>query len=174
LRIKVKTSEAILTRRSIRLYKDTPVPDKYYEEIIKAGMYAPSAMNLQPWDFIIFNTPETIQKCTMAVKHGEAILKQTPAAILVCGDKNIEQNIDYIVQNCSAAVQNILLQIHESGLGACWIAVYPLTEVINNLRSAFDMPEHIIPIALISLGFPAEEKTAEERYRLEKIHVNKW
>jgi nitroreductase len=170
----LNTNEAILSRRSIRLYKDSPVPEPYFKEIIKAGMYAPSAMNLQPWDFIVFNTPETIRKCVESVAHGENILKQSPAAILVCGDNNIEQNIDYIVQNCSAAVQNILLQIHEMGLGACWIAVYPLTDVIKNLRIAFGLPEHVIPVALISLGFPAEEKTAEERYNIEKIHFNQW
>jgi nitroreductase len=170
----LNTFDAILTRRSIRLYKNTPVPEEHFEKIIKAGMYAPSAMNLQPWDFIIFNSKESIDKCVRAVKHGENILKEAPAAVLVCGDNKTEQNIDYIVQNCSAAVQNILLQIHDMGLGACWIAVYPLADVINNLRTEFGIPQHIIPVALISLGFPAEEKTAEDRYKEERIHLNKW
>jgi nitroreductase len=170
----LNTFEAILTRRSIRTYKDTPVPDEYFEKIIRAAMYAPSAMNLQPWDYIIFNTPETISKLKTAVTHGESILNTAPAALLVCGDNKLESNVDYIVQNCSAAVQNILLQVHDSGLGACWIAVYPLNEIINNLRSTFGIPAHIIPIALISIGYAAEEKTAEERYKTEKIHLNKW
>jgi nitroreductase len=170
----LNTSDAILTRRSIRLYKEKIVPPEYFDEIIKAGMYAPSAMNLQPWDFIIFNTPASIELCLKSVPHGENILKQTPAAILVCGDNKIEPNIDYIIQNCSAAVQNMLLEIHEIGLGGCWIAVYPLAEVIRSLRENFKIPENIIPVALISIGYPAEEKTAENRYRKEKIHFNVW
>jgi nitroreductase len=170
----LNTFEAILTRRSIRKYKDTPVPQESFDKILKAGMYAPSAMNLQPWDFLIFDTAESIQKCIASVTHGENILKQSPAAILVCGDNKTEQNVDYIIQNCSAAVQNMLLQIHEMGLGACWIAVYPLEEVIKNLRNTFSIPEHIIPVALISIGNPAEEVIAEERYKKDKIHFNKW
>jgi nitroreductase len=170
----LNTFEAILTRRSIRKYKDTPIPQEFFEKIIRAGMYAPSAMNLQPWDYIIFNTPESIQQCTVSVTHGENILKQSPAAILVCGDNKTEPNVDYVIQNCSAAIQNMLLQIHEMGLGACWIAVYPLQEVILKLRSTFGIPDHILPVALISIGYPAEEVTAEERYKKEKIHFNKW
>jgi nitroreductase len=170
----LNTFDTILTRRSIRLYKETPVPEAYFEKIIKAGMYAPSAMNLQPWDFIIMNTAESMKKCVSAVTHGESILRISPAAILVCGDNKLEQNLDYIIQNCSAAVQNILLQIHDMGLGACWIAVYPLAEIIKNLRDAFAIPQHIIPVALISVGYPAEEKSAEERYKTERIHFNKW
>jgi len=170
----LNTFEAIITRRSIRLYKNKPVPDELFESILKAGMYAPSAMNLQPWEFMIFNNPETISRCNQAIPHGESILKQTPAAILVCGDNKTEQNTDYLVQNCSAAIQNILLQIHEIGLGACWIAVYPIADVIKNLREIFNIPDYIIPVALISIGYPSEEKTAEERYKREKIHYNKW
>jgi nitroreductase len=173
-RREMNTFDAILNRRSIRQYKTTPVPDEYFEKLIKAAMYAPSAMNLQPWDFLIFNTPETIELCIQSVPHGENILKQSPSAILVCGDNNIEKNTDYIIQNCSAAVENILLQAYEMGLGTCWIAVYPLQDVISSLKKNFNLPGGIIPVALISIGFPAEEKTAEERYRKEKIHYNKW
>ena len=170
----MNTFDAILTRRSIRQYKNKPVPEEVLKKIIKAGMYAPSAMNLQPWDFMIFNTAETISKCIAAVQHGETILKQSPAAILVCGDKKTENNSDYIIQNCSAATQNILLQVHEMGLGACWIAVYPLVDVMTKLREEFKIPESIIPVALVTIGYPAEEKIAEERYAEQKIHFNQW
>ena len=170
----MNTFDAILTRRSIRQYRNDPVPEEILKKIIKAGLYAPSAMNLQPWDFMIFNTAETITRCVAAVQHGETILKQSPAAILICGDQKIEQNIDYIVQNCSAATQNILLQIHEMGLGACWIAVYPLQDVISKLRESFEIPESIIPVSLVAVGYPAEEKTAEDRYKGQKIHINRW
>lgn len=170
----MKTTEAILTRRSIRQYENKSVPESYYEDILKAGMYAPSAMNLQPWEFIIADNPESVNKFIKSVPHSEKILKTAAGAILVCGNNKVEQNIDYLIQNCSACIQNMLLQAHESGLGACWIAVYPLNEVIESLRMNFNLPDYILPVALMSLGYPSEEVAAEERYIRDKIHFNTW
>lgn len=170
----MNTFDTIINRRSIRQYKDTPIPEEIIEKILTAAMYAPSAMNLQPWDFIVCNTKETLELCVKSVPHGGNILQQAKSAILVCGDNNIEQNKDYILQNCSAAIQNILLQAHEMGIGTCWIAVYPIEDVIKNIKENFNLPGYIIPVALVSMGYPAEEKEIEKRYKKEKIHCNNW
>jgi nitroreductase len=170
----LNTFDVIINRRSIRQYKNKPVSHEETEKILKAAMYAPSAMNLQPWDFIVCNTRETLDLCIKSVPHGEAILQQAPLAIFVCGDNKTEQNTDYIIQNCSAAVQNILLQAYEMGIGTCWIAVYPMEEVIRKIKENFNLPDHIIPVALVSLGYPAEEIETENRFREEKIHYNRW
>jgi nitroreductase len=102
------------------------------------------------------------------------MLKQAQTGILICGDSEIEKNIEYIVQNCSAATQNILLAAHGLGLGGVWVGVYPDKELIKNVKATFMLPEHIIPISLVSLGFPDEKVQAEDRYKVEKIHYNKW
>jgi nitroreductase len=170
----MNTMDALLTRRSIRKYKSDKVEKDKIDKILRAAMYAPSAMNLQPWDFVVINTEEAMQKAIQAIPHGTDILKEAQAALLVCGDNKIEQNIDYIVQNCSAAIQNILLAAHEFGLGSCWIAIYPLQEVIESVKKKFELPEHIIPIALVSLGYSDENPEAGERFLSKKIHYNKW
>ncbi len=170
----MNTMETLLTRRSIRKYISSKVEEDKLNEILRAAMYAPSAMNLQPWDFIIIDNKESLEKSIKAIPHGTDILKQAQAALLVCGDNQIEKNVDYIVQNCSAAIQNILLAAHELGLGACWIAIYPLQDVIESVKKNFELPEHIIPIAFVSLGYPDEKPEAGERFQRSKIHYNKW
>jgi nitroreductase len=102
------------------------------------------------------------------------MLKQAMAAILVCGDKNIEENIDLIVEACSAATQNALLTVHDLGLGAVWISAYPVRETVEMLKSLFKYPENIIPISLISIGYPAEKVTTKERFNPGKVHYNVW
>ena len=76
--------------------------------------------------------------------------------------------------DCSAATQNLLLAAHAKGLGACWVGIYPRQERIKKLKELLQVPDHIIPFALVSLGFPAEEKQREERYDEERVHVDTW
>ncbi len=165
--------EALLERRSIRKYTNSEIPAEMIEKMLKTAMYAPSAMNLQPWHFVILNNKESILNAFKAIQHAE-MLKQAQTGILICGDSEIEKNIEYIVQNCSAATQNILLAAHGLGLGGVWVGVYPDKELIKNVKATFMLPEHIIPISLVSLGFPDEKVQAEDRYKVEKIHYNKW
>jgi nitroreductase len=102
------------------------------------------------------------------------LLKQTDKAIIVCGDSSVEKNESWMIQNCSASVQNILLSAHDHSLGACWIAIHGMDEVVKKVSEQFNLPEKIIPIALISLGYPNESVSTEDRFKKEKIHYNKW
>src|SRR4030066_409169 len=102
----------------------------------------------------------------------DKLLKSAQVAVLICGDLNLEKNIDYIQQNCSAATQNLMLCAHGLGLGSCWIGVYPVKEIILGLQDLFKLPEHVVPISLVSLGYPAENPIAEDRFKTEKVHFN--
>ena len=165
--------EAILQRRSIRKYTNQGIPAEMIEKMLKSAMYAPSAMNLQPWHFVILDKHDILLEALGAIPHAE-MLNEASAAIIVTGDNIAEKNIDYIVQNCSAATQNILLAAHGLGLGGVWIGIYPDEVIIKNVKKTFALPDHIIPVSLVSLGFPAEKVQAEERFKVEKIHYNKW
>lgn len=169
----METMKAILTRRSIRKYKDKIVNKDQVNEIIKAAMYAPSGFNNQPWQFIVIDKREMLHEIFKIIPHAE-MLKQASAAIIICGDKNSEQDINLIALDCSAATQNALLAIHALGLGAVWISAYPAEETITGLKNLFKYPENIIPISILSIGYPDEEVTAEERFKPEKIHINNW
>lgn len=163
---------ALLNRRSIRKYSDKELPNGVIDYLLKSAMYAPSAMNNQAWQFVVVNQREKLDDIFKIIP--QEMLKSAKAAILVCGDFNLEKNIDYIQQNCSAATQNILLAAHGLGLGSCWIGVYPVKETISGLQKLFNLPEYVIPITLVSLGYPAENPVAEERYKGEKVHFNQW
>lgn len=98
--------------------------------------------------------------------------RQAPLAILVCGDNRIEKIEGYIALNCGAATQNILLCAHDLGLGAVWLGVYPRNERMNPIAKLFNLPENIIPISLVAIGYPAESKEQPDRFKEERIHYN--
>lgn len=165
--------EAILTRRSIRQYTNQPVCDKMIEEFIKAGMYAPSAGNEQPWQFIILTDREKLNEIPKFHPYSN-MLKQAQGAIVVCGDLKLEKHKEMWVQDCAAATQNILLAIHAKGLGAVWLGIYPREERVEGVKKLLNLPENIIPFSIISLGYPAEKKSHEERFDSKRIHYNNW
>jgi nitroreductase len=163
----------ILSRRSIRNYTDKEISKENIELILKSAMYAPSAMNLQPWHFIVFDNNNVFDRLISAIPHAEMI-RNANKCILVCGDSSKEKNESWLLQNCSASIQNVLLAAHSLGIGSCWIAIHGMDEIVEKVKKEFTLPSEIIPVALISLGYPKEVVTAEERFDIKKIHFNGW
>ena len=165
--------DTIYNRRSIRKYTPEPVAEDVLLGFIKAGMNAPSAGNEQPWYFLIINEREILN--AIADVHPYAkMLYQAPVAILVCGDPSLEKHEGYWVQDCSAATQNILLEIEDQEYGGVWIGVYPREERIKSIRSLLGIPENIIPFSLVGLGHPAETKDPNNKFLTERVRWNKW
>jgi nitroreductase len=169
----METIETLLTRRSIRKYKEQKIEKDKIDIILKSAMYAPSAMNFQAWHYVVIDDKNVLNETIKSIPHAELLI-QTPAAILVCGDAAVEKNESWMIQNCSAAIQNILLAAHGLGLGSCWIAIHGMDEIVKNVSAQFKLPENVIPISLITLGYPDETVSAEDRFRKEKIHYNNW
>ncbi|MCE5194534.1 MAG: nitroreductase family protein [Nitrospiraceae bacterium] len=165
--------DAILTRRSIRKYTAQPVPKELITELIRAAMSAPSAGNQQPWHFIVIDDRKTLDSIPEFHPHS-LMLKKSPAAVLVCGDPSLETHKDYWMIDCSAATENFLLAAHAKGLGAVWLGIYPRQDRVANIRKLLNVPENIIPFSLISIGYPAEKRPAENRFKNERIHKNSW
>ena len=165
--------EGLITRRSIRKYTSDPVSKKDLEEIIKAGMHAPSAVNCQPWHFIVIEEKETFAKI-MNVHAYAKMLKEAQAAILVCGDEKLQHGDGYWAVDCGAATQNVLLAAHAKGLGAVWLGLHPREERKKEIKKLFQLPKRIQPFSLISIGWPAEQKETPERFKPERIHYSKW
>jgi nitroreductase len=103
-----------------------------------------------------------------------AMLKEAPAAILVCGDLAREKHEGYWVQDCSAATENILIAVNEEGLGAVWLGIYPREERVRGLRQLLSIPETIVPFALVAIGYPAEKKEPADRFDASRLHYNSW
>lgn len=165
--------EAIYNRRSIRKYEDRDVPQELVRELLGAAMMAPSAGNAQPWQFVVIDDREKLA-ATKDINPYAAMAKGAPLGILVCGDLSLEKYPGYWVQDCSAAVQNILLAAHAKGLGAVWTGIHPIEERVSGFRNSFKLPENVIPLALIVLGWPAQEAKPKDRYKEERIHMNEW
>ena len=102
------------------------------------------------------------------------MLKQAPLAILVCGDLSVQKQDGYVVQDCSAATQNILLAAHAKKLGAVWLGIYPKEARVAGIRKLFGLPGHILPVSLIAIGSPAEHKGRENRFKASRVHTNRW
>jgi len=165
--------EAIHNRRSIRQYSSREIPGDTLMSIIKAGMYAPSAVNKQPWHFIVFRNRETMKKIT-AFHPNSSMLLTANAAILVCWDENLQHDTGYGPVDCAAATQNILLAAYGMGLGSVWVGVYPRIKRMESVHSLFELPDHIRPFAIVSLGYPAEKKAMPDRFRQDRIHTETW
>ena len=165
--------EAILARRSIRKYHKKPVSKEIVKELLEAAMSAPSAGNEQPWHFIVIDKAEILSEIPSFHNHAE-MLKDAAVGILVCGDMNLEKHRGMWVQDCAAATENILIAVQAKGLGAVWLGVYPREERMDGLRKLLNIPEHVVPFSLISIGYPAEEKPRSNRYNESRIHYNRW
>lgn len=165
--------EAITSRRSIRQYTHQQVPDQLIQKIIQAGMLAPSAHDHRPWQFIIINAKEKLLAIPRFHPYAE-MLKQAPLAIVIAGDKKIEKSMDYLILDCAAATQNMLLAAHALGLGAVWVAVYPRPERVEGITGLLQLPDSIVPVSMIALGYPAEQKKPANRFDPARIHINQW
>ncbi len=165
--------DTIFSRRSIRKYLPKPVTRDLIEKILKAGMNAPSAGDEQPWHFIIIDKHYLLQEISEIHPYAK-MLKDAPVAILVCGDLSILKFKDLWIQDCSAASENMLLAAHDMRLGAVWIGVYPVENLVREVRNILNIPQHIVPFSIIGMGYPAEEKTGRLRYDKSKVHNNTW
>lgn len=165
--------DAIFTRRSIRKYVEGHITQDQLMTIIKAGCYAPSAHNRQPWHFVVIKDREKLA----AVPEFHPYAKMLPGAdacIVVCGDKERQAETGFLIEDCSAAIQNMLLAIHGLGLGAVWCGLYPITQLTKGMKKLLSLPGSIIPVGMISVGFKGEERAAQDRFDESKVHYENW
>jgi nitroreductase len=167
------TYTAIMTRRTIRSYTQENIDDKIIEDILKAAMQAPTAHNRQPWEFIVISDKKILEEIATFHPHAQ-MAKSAPLAILVCGNTQLETRLAFLNQDCAAAIQNILLTIHDKGLGGVWSGIYDKEDIMQEFQKICKLPSHIIPMSIVVLGYPAEKKEKENRFNPKKIHKNHW
>lgn len=172
----------ILTRVSNRRFTDEPVSDELIETLLHAAMAAPSAMDYDPWHFIVVQDVELKRELKASLPYVK-MMNDSSTGIVVCGDITLyerisriegEDNTLYWVQDCSAASQNILLAAHSLGLAAVWTGIFPLQSRIAKLQKLLQMPAHIVPLNLIVVGHPAATATPKNKWDAAKVHINKF
>jgi len=166
----------IMTRVSVRQFTGEKISDAQIDTLLRAAMAAPSAINKQPWAFIVVTDEEVIARLGEALPYSRC--NNHPAvAIIPCGDlsKAIEGEMGaFWVNDVSAATENLLLAAHAMGLGAVWTGLHPDMNRAKMVQNMLGLPEHIIPLCVVPVGVPAEQPEIKDKYKPENIHYNAW
>jgi nitroreductase len=164
---------SIFRRHSVRDYTDKAVADVTIHNILKAAMCAPSAGNERPWHFIVVKDKATLQHLSATHRHASMIARAS-VAIVICGDLDLEIKKSMWIQDCSAATENILIEVEELMLGAVWVGIYPREDRIEYVKKVFSLPVNIIPFSIVPIGYPAVNTDCPDRFDPSRIHYDRW
>ncbi|EJX10324.1 nitroreductase family protein [gut metagenome] len=169
--------ENILSRKSVRSFMEKEVSREQLDTLVRAAMAAPTGRDMRPWKFIILDDREVMDSLAVRLPYAK-MLQEAPAAILVCGDMQVTDAQGKPSGNwafdCSAASENLLLMAEAMGLGAVWTGVYPYEDRLQTVKEALGLPEHIIPLNLIPVGYPKGETNPKDKYNSDNISYNTW
>jgi nitroreductase len=163
----------IFGRRSIRAYTSATVSEDAVQKLLQAAMAAPSAAGKDPWRFTVIRNRKTLSAIAAALPNGQMIAGAA-LGIAVCGDVKAahDQQLSYLLQDCSAAIENLLLCAHILGLGACWLGVHPREQRVAALKQILSLPESVIPVSCIAIGHPAETKEPRTRFNRDYVRFD--
>jgi len=166
---------AILTRRSIRDYSPHPVPEELIKLLLEAGQAAPSAFGERSTEFVVINDRKILDEF-FKINPKALHLKKAGTAIVVCGNQAKEKfkGQGYWQLDGAVASENIFIAAHALGLGAVWTAIYPYPDRIPKVQKLLNLPNEVIPLNVIPVGYPAEKKVRENLYDASRVHNNKW
>ena len=164
------TLKTIFDRRSVRDYLRRPVEAEKIDLLLRAAMSAPSGRDRRPWEFVVVTERPALDSLAAALPYAK-MLTAAPCAIVVCG---APERQSYWYLDCSAAAQNVLLAAQSLGLGAVWTAAYPYEERMSAVRSRLGLPDGILPLCVIPVGYPASDGSPKQKYDSARIHYGCW
>lgn len=174
--VKKDALDVIMTRTSVRKFTDEKVKPCCVEKMLRAAMAAPTAVNKQPWHFVVVDDKEVLNK--LAGEGGRSgMLRNAPLAIVVCGDmsKALQgKGQEYWIQDTSAATENLLLAAHAMGLGAVWTGQYPMDDRYKQTQQVLGLPETVVPLCIVIIGHPDEQPTPKDKWKPENVSYNKF
>jgi len=162
----------MMTRTSVRKFKQQSVEEAKIEALLRAGMASPTSGDMQPWHFVILNDKKDIEQYAASNKYHAEDIKKTPLFIFVCADTTRMaegQGKELWVQDLSAVSENILLAAHAMGLGACWTTIYPIQKKVMGISRALHLPANLIPLNGIIIGYPDEPLQPKDKWDEKKI-----
>jgi nitroreductase len=166
--------ETIFRRRSIRRFTDQPLDEQTITLLLQAGMAAPSAVNSQPWEFIVLSDPQVLEKVRARLPFAQ---HNAPVGIVVLGSPERAHNTAgrmFWEQDCSAAMENMLLAAVGLDLGAVWVGIHPVAPFVRAVREVLSIPEAVTPLGMLHVGYPAEEKPARTQYAADRVYWQKY
>ncbi|MBC8059485.1 MAG: nitroreductase family protein [Clostridiaceae bacterium] len=162
--------DIIYKRRSIRDYLDKQVDRDIIITLLKAATAAPTAVNCQPWEFIVIDEEDKLSELKEELIFARY---NAPVAIVVCGNMELTlkgKDHDLWIQDCSAAIENILIAATSLGLGSVWIGIYPVENRVKLLKNILNIPEHVIPLSIVYIGYPAQQREPRTRYNEKRVY----
>lgn len=169
------TFSVIHSRKSVRSFTGATVSTENLDKIIRAGMAAPTAVNKQPWSFVVITDKKKIDGLAAGLPTARGIEK-AGAVIIVCTEpeKAHLQSKDFAIIDASLASENILLATEALGLGGHWTVSYPDEAKMKHVRTVLGIPTDVIPLNVILVGVPTGEDKPKDKYLKDKIHWGKW
>ncbi len=170
------TLDIIRSRASVRQFTTEKPSEQQIDNILRSAFSAPTAMNRQPWHFLVIDDPALLKQIGEQFPYSR-VGNNCQVCIIPCGDLTIAMEgtaREFWVQDVSAATQNILLAAHAQGLGAVWTGLYPDIPRVELCKSLLGLPEHIMPLCIVPIGYPAETPEVKNKYKTERIHRNQW
>ena len=164
---------SIFTRCSIRKFKKTKIEKEKQELILKAAFAAPSAKNAQPWEFLVIEDEDELARMSTFTPYAKP-LENAALGIVVLGNLQRNDMIDFCEQDCAAATQNMLVEANELGIGSVWMGVYPVQEKVQVLKTHFQLPDYVVPLWMIAFGYPDQEPKIKDKYNTNYIHYHHW
>jgi nitroreductase len=169
------TLHFIFSRRSIRVYAPGDVPEADVQLMLDAAMAAPSAVAKDPWRFVVVRSQAQRDLLVKELPNG-AMLADAALGIVVCGDleQAHDKQLSYLLQDCSAAIENLLLAVPALGYGACWLGVHPRANRLRHVSRVLGLPASVIPVGIVAIGQPGEQKEARTRFNPAFVHREGW
>ena len=176
--------DVIMSRKSVRSYTDEAIPAEKVEVLLKAAMAAPTAMNVQPWRFVVV-TDQAVKDQLAGPRGG--MIANAPLVIVVCGEavfmrkpwgqpdaEPVPAENPFWYEDCAAATENLLVAAEAIGLGAVWTACYPMPDRMAPTIAALGLPDNVKPFAIVPVGYPAGDDQPKDKWKPENIHYDKW
>lgn len=165
----------LFARRSVRKYQDKPIPEALLRDVLEAAMAAPSANEKDPWEILVVQKPDVLANIAAGLPYGK-MLVGAPVGFVICGDlRRVNgQHLSYLLQDCSACIENLLLALAMLGLGGVWLGVHPREDRIAHLKNLFQLPEPVIPLGVVAAGYPAETHAPRTRFTEARVHREQW
>ena len=170
----MNTIKAIMSRRSIRKFKNTPVTDNQIKTVLESAMQAPSSGDGRPWHFVVIKDRQKLNALADKVDGGNAMFKEAQVAIFIVADLEKEGFPGFYPQDCSCAAQNLQLAVHDLGLGTVWIALWSVKPRLDGLKEIVTIPENFEPFAIFPIGVPNEGLEEDYRYDENRVHFDEW
>lgn len=165
----------IMTRSSVRAFRPGEIEPELWDKLLRAAMAAPSAVNCQPWEFIAIRDRKTLDALAAALPYAK-MASDSGGALVACAipEKAFQGKSEFAVIDASLACENFLLAAAALGLGAVWTALYPEPDREASARRVLGIPESVIPLAFIPIGYPAESPAVKDKYRTSSVHWDRW